>query len=496
MKKILELQKITKRFGNVTVLDDIDFELYEGEVHAILGQNGAGKSVLMKILNGVYKKDTGTIKIDNEEVNFSTPMEAKKLGISMVYQEFSLVPHLSVTQNVFLSNERKNFKIFLNDKKCESDAVKIIKELDVQISPQELVKNLDVGKMQIVEIAKALVKNAKILIFDEPTSSLSNKEIERLFELIKNLKEKKVSIIFITHHMGEVFKICDRVTVLKDGKKIFTKKIEEIDLDILINAMIGEKARNIYKKNNTTNYNLKPILEVSNLKGQKFDNISFKLWPKEILGIAGLMGSGKTEILKTLFGILKKSGGDIFLNGKKVNIKNSTEAIDLGIFLVPENRRVEGLVVDYSIKENILLPILRKITNFKLINDRKGSIIAKEKFEKLNIKSMGLFQLVKFLSGGNQQKVVFAKSLATNPDVLLLDDPTVGIDVNAKLELMEIVSNYANDNNKSAIFVSSEFIELLQFCDRIIILKKGEIVNTISENIQEFSEEMLLKMVQ
>lgn len=498
-KPILEMKGINKSFSGVEVLHDIDFSLNKGEVHAIVGQNGAGKSTLMKIINGVYTKDSGNIKINNKEAEYNTPTEARKWGISMIFQEFSQVPSLTVAQNVFLTEEPRSKTIFLNDNYCQDKTVEIFKSigLDTNINPNSLIENLSVGAQQLVEIAKALAKETKILIMDEPTASLSHKEIESLFRSIKELKKSGITIIYISHYLEDLFKICDRITVLRDGKKILTTEVKDTNLDEVISSMVGKAFKQQRQKNNkTVDRDLVPLLEVSDLKaGKTVDGVSFKLWPNEVLGIAGLLGSGRSEILNLIFGLNKKEKGEINISGIKNNIRSTKKAMELGINMVPEDRRRQGLILDFSLKENLILTILAKLIKFLFVSDKKGRNIAKEYIKKLNIKTEGSNQIVKYLSGGNQQKVVVAKSIAGDSKILLLDDPTFGVDVQSKQEIMNIVLEYASKGN-GAIFISSELDELAKYCDRILVLKKGKIIDEIDSREKMITEEMLLRKIQ
>ncbi len=498
-KPILEMKGINKSFSGVKVLHDIDFSLNKGEVHAIVGQNGAGKSTLMKIINGVYSKDSGKIKINDKEAEYNTPTEARKWGISMIFQEFSQIPSLTVSQNVYLTEEPRSKKIFLNDKYCQDKTIEIFKNisLDANINPNSLIENLSVGAQQLVEIAKALAKETKILIMDEPTASLSNKEIKSLFKSIKELKKRGITIIYISHYLEDLFKICDRITVLRDGKKILTTEVKDTSLDKVISSMVGEVFKKEKQKNSKIlDRNIEPLLEINNLRaGKTVNDVSFKLWPSEILGIAGLLGSGRSEILNLIFGLNKKEKGEIVISGMKKNIKSTKRAMELGINMIPENRRTQGLILDFSLKENLILTILKKLMNFIFISDNLGRNVSKEYIKKLNIKTEGSNQIVKYLSGGNQQKVVVAKNIAGDSKILLLDDPTFGVDIQSKQEIMNIVLEYTSKGN-GVIFISSELNELAKYCDRILILKKGEIIDELDSKGKMITEEMLLRKIQ
>lgn len=496
---ILEMANISKSFSGVTVLHNVDFTLTEGEVHALVGQNGAGKSTLMKILNGVYSKDEGTIKIDGKEVEYDNPLAARKCGVSMVFQEFSLVQTLTVSQNVFLGSKRYRKGFLLDDKNAEKRTGELLRDIgvDVYINPREYVENLSVGSRQIVEIAKALSHESKIVILDEPTASLSHAETESLFHVIRNLKDKGISIIYISHYLKDIFKICDAVTVLRDGYKCFTRNVENTTLDEVIGAMLGKKLEEkIYRaKQEVTRVGI-PLLEVKKVTNKYVKDISLQLWPGEIIGLAGLLGSGRTEIVRAIFGIDPLDTGEVLIHGEKRKITSTKDSTACGIALVPEDRRNQGLILDFSIKDNLLLPVLRRLVNFFLINDRKGKAIVQHYMTEFNIKAEHIEQTVTFLSGGNQQKVVVAKNMANEPKILLLDDPTFGIDVQSKLEIMRIVRDFVNKGN-GAILISSELEEIAAYCDKIFIVRKGEVVQTIIKNHEnELSEELLLKLVQ
>ena len=498
-EKILAMRDISKSFVNIEVLHKVDFSLVKGEVHALVGQNGAGKSTMMKILNGVYTKDSGTITIEGQETEYNTTIGARQYGISMVFQEFSLVPSLPVYQNVFLGKERRDKKIFLDDKKFIQTTEEILRTLDrnVTIDPKENVENLSIGQQQFVEIAKSLTHNPRILILDEPTASLTHAEIESLFNVIKEIKKRGISIIYISHYLRDIFKICDRVTVLRDGRKVFTKALKDTDIEDVIKGMLGKQfnshAVTKFKAIDRTGV---PLLEVRNLTAAKVEKVSFQLWPGEILGIAGLLGSGRTEIFHSFTGISIKNNGDIRVNGETVKIGSTKDSIELGISLIPEDRRTQGLITNFPISENILLPILRKLKRLFFVNDREGQRIATDFMKRFNIKAKDARQEARFLSGGNQQKVVVAKGMVSRSKVLLLDDPTFGIDVQSKREIMDIVRDFVTQGN-GAIFISSELEEIAEICDRILILKKGAVTQEIDNSkAGGVTEEDLLRMIQ
>lgn len=493
---ILEMSQICKYFNGITVLDNIHFELKKGEIHALVGGNGAGKSTLMKILTGVYELDSGRISIDSSEIKIKTPNDAEKHGIAMIFQEFSLVPTFTVAQNIFLGREPKKKSGLIDDKKCLQMARQLLDELKVDIKPNTIVSDLGVGYWQMTEIAKALSKETKILIMDEPTSSLTERETEVLFDFITRLKQKGISIIYISHRMDEIFRICDRITILGDGKNIVTEETGKFDMERVIQYIAGKNLNKFEWKKREGASDGTVVLEVKDLKtNNRVENVSFELKHGEILGIAGLMGSGRTEALRALFGIDAITGGEIYVKGKKTVIRSPKDAIESGIALVPEDRRVQGLVLDHQIKDNILLPSISKIVNEALlINDSEGNKISEHWVRRLNIKANSIYRTSRLLSGGNQQKVVFAKWLANSPEIIMLDEPTIGIDISAKIEIVEIIRELAN-NGKSILLVSSEMTELLAVSDRILVFHDGKVVKQfIREEIS--SEEELQHAIQ
>ena len=496
---VLECRQICKSFGGVTVLNNVDFILEKGEIHALVGQNGAGKSTLMKIINGVYTRDSGDILIEGKEQVYKSAQEARKAGISMVFQDFSLVPTLTVSQNIFLARELSGGRVVLDDRRMEEITQKLLDSIgiDISIHPREHVENLSVGSKQLVEIAKALSTDSKILIFDEPTASLSQAEISSLFSVIQNLKKKGISIIYISHYLKDIFKLCDSVTVLRDGVNVLSRPISETSLEEVIDAMVGKKLGNRASwERSQRKEEEKPLLSVRNLSTNSIHQISFDLWPGEIVGLAGLLGSGRTEIFKALFGLDPIKNGEIFIQGKKSTILSVPDALKYGLGLVPEDRRNQGLIMDFSINENILLPLMNKLTQLILINDHRGKEISQKFVSDFKVKCDGIEQQVRYLSGGNQQKVVVAKNVANQPKILLLDDPTFGVDIQSKWEIMNIVKEFARLGN-GVLFISSEFGEVASFCDRVLVVKKGEITETIvNSDEQTLDEEVLIKMVQ
>ena len=473
---ILEMKNINKAFNGITVLNKVNFSVKKGEVHALMGGNGAGKSTLMKILTGVYTADSGDILIEGKPVSIKSFDDAKANKISMIFQEFSLVPTLTVAQNIFLTREDKTSLGLLNDKECEKKTEVLLKELGVDIRPSDVVQNLGVGYWQMTEIAKALSQEAKILIMDEPTSSLTQTETEVLFKFINQLKAKGYAIIYISHRMDEIFEICDRITILRDGQYITTEDCSETDLDTVIQYIVGQEFDQAFEyQEREYSKEAPPIFEVKNVSaGDKVQNINLKIQPGEIVGIAGLMGSGRTELVRCLFGIDSIDSGEIYVDGKKRSINSAKDAIDAGIALIPEDRRVQGLVLEHSVKDNMILPILSKVNKGLFIDNKKANEISNQLVKKLNVKTDDIFKKSGLLSGGNQQKIVLAKWLANHPTVLLLDEPTIGVDIGAKTEIIDIIRELAV-NGKAILVISSEIPELLAMSDRVLVMHQGKI---------------------
>ena len=491
---ILQMIDINKNFSGVQVLYDVNFDLKKGEVHAIIGQNGAGKSVLMKILNGVYQKSSGTIIIEGKEANFLNPHAAMRNGIGMIYQEFSLIPTMSVDRNIFLNREPKKFR-FIDDKKMIKDSEDILKDLGISINVKDLIKNLTVSHKQIVEIAKIVYQERKIIIMDEPTASLSKSEIILLNKIIKRLKQKGISIIYITHRLSEIFEICDRVSVIRDGKINLTENVKNVTLDLIIESMLGKKIKSGVKYK--TKYDIKrddvPILEVRDMDLGGKDKISFKVWAGEVIGLIGLMGAGQVKIVKSIFGILPDIDKKIFVSGKSIIVNKPESSLKYKITMVPEERQAQGLIIEHSVKANMVLSILDKLKGFIFINDQKGNKLTKKYVKDLKIKTNNINDKVKLLSGGNQQKVVIAKSLSLDPDIMLLNDPNFGVDIGSKQEILQLVRDFT-DSGKCAVFISSEFEEVSQICDRILLIKDGSIINEIKrDDAFDITETFLLR---
>ena len=484
---ILKMDGIVKEFPGVKALDGVNIELYEGKVMALMGENGAGKSTLMKILSGVYKKDGGTIYYKGIEEDIKGPKDAANKGIAIIHQELNLVNDLSIGENIFLGREpKKGFKIDFN--KLYSDADTLLKKLNITKSSRELVGNLSIGEQQMVEIAKALSLDAKIIIMDEPTDALTDKETESLFNVIRELKSEGKAIVYTSHRLKEIFEICDYITVLRDGKYVGTEDLANLTEDTMIEMMVGRKLteqfpRKIIELGDT-------VLKVENLNNQHIHDISLEVKAGEVLGISGLIGAGRTELAKTIYGHFKKQSGKVYVNGKEVNNKSSQDGLKNKIAYVSEDRKGDGLIVELSIKENMTISSLNSIASLLKINKNKETKIVKEYIDRINIKTPSENQLIKNLSGGNQQKVAIAKALMTEPEVLILDEPTRGVDVGAKKEIYDLINNFKS-KGKAVIMISSEMPEILGLSDRIIVLSQGSITGEF--DIKDASQEAILK---
>jgi ABC-type sugar transport system, ATPase component len=479
---LLQCKNVSKTYPGVKACDDVSLEILEGEIHAIVGENGAGKSTLIKIFAGVIKPDAGSkLLFKGEDANINNALDSVKRGIAVIYQDFSLFPNLTVAENISFSIELEEDHKFINWSKINRQARDILGELGVKgINPSSELDNLSLAEQQLVAIARALILNAKLIIMDEPTSALAIGEIENLFKIIKNLKDRGISILFISHKLEEVFKIAERITVLRDGKHIGTYLSKELNNEKLISLMVGRKIDFIKE----TSYCKEEILlEVNSLsKKGNYKNISFRLHKGEILGITGLVGSGRTEMVKTLFGINIPEKGKIFLNGKEVKISSPEVAMKLGFSYIPEDRQLEGLVIESPVKNNITITILKNLLNhFGLLNLNKENSLVDEYIKILDIRPPDQNMLAKNLSGGNQQKVVIAKWLITNPSVLIVDEPTNGIDVGAKIEIHKLLQKLAKEG-MGIIMVSSELLEVLTMSDRILIMNRGEIVTEFDKD--------------
>jgi len=471
----ITMEGIYKSFGGVPVLVDVDFHLDKGTIHALCGGNGAGKSTLMKIMTGVFKHDSGTVKVNGEVATINSPIDAKSYGINMVFQEMSLIPTLTVTENIYLTHEIKK-GLFEDRKKMQKAAKEFLEDLGIDVDVNAYIKDLPVGACQLVEIAKAMSLDSKVLVMDEPTTSLTEYETNILFRIMRNLKQRGVSIVYISHRMQEVLDIADKIAVLRDGKIVVDKDRDQHDMDSLIDYIIGKKVEQQmqYRKREGAILD-ENLLEVRDLSVDgRIKNIAFNVKKGEVLGLVGLMGSGRTEIVEVLSGLRSQGNANITLDGKEISIKNVDDAIKKGITLVPEDRRREGLVLMHSVMDNICAPNFGRLKNGIFLNKKKCKDITKECIDDFVIKADGVDTIVFNMSGGNQQKVVISKWFKTDPTLLLLDEPTAGVDIGAKGEIMNIIRHFVS-KEKGVIFISSELAEVLGICDRIIVLKDGEI---------------------
>lgn len=491
-KPMLKMENVSKIFPGVKALDKVNIEAYGGEVTALMGENGAGKSTLMKILSGVYQKDEGKIFIEGKEAHIKGIKSAEEYGVTIIHQELSTLNNLTVAENLFLGNEKCcKFSRKINKKEQIERSKMFLEQIGCNLDPNELVANINVGEKQMIEIAKALTKNARIIIMDEPTTALTDIETTNLFKVIENLKKKGIAIIYISHRMEEIFTICDRVEVLRDGKYAGNALIKDIDNDKLISMMVGRKIEEQFPYKEAKKGD--KLLEVLNLScNEGVNNASFEVRKGEILGIAGLMGAGRTELAKTVFGEYKKTSGSIKINGKEVNIKNIEDAINQGICYLSEDRKKEGCVLGLSVGENMSLCNLKKYQNsLRKIDRNKENQDIDYYINKINIKTPNREQLIKNLSGGNQQKVILAKWLMLSPEVLIIDEPTRGIDVGAKKEIYDLL-NELKSMGKAIVMISSDLPEVLGVSDRILVMSEGKISGELSR--KEASQENIMKL--
>ena len=490
----VDMRGISKSFDGVSVLRDVDFSVEHGEVHALAGGNGAGKSTLMKILQGVHSSDAGTIRIDGEVVKISSIHEAKAAGIGMVFQEFSLVPSLTVAQNIYLGVEPLGRGGLIDDREAVRRARQVFSDMEVEVDPRAHVSSLGTAYWQLTEIAKALAQDARVLIMDEPTASLAKHETEALFALVERLKARGISIIYISHRMDEVYRIADRITILRDGAWLFTEPLAALTPARIVEGIVGKKIEgemSYLDRGHSPEGEV--LLEARALHaGPRVRDVSFTLRAGEIIGLAGLMGSGRTELARVLFGIDRLASGQILIRGREVSLSNAKQAMAAGLALIPEDRRDQGLVLDHSVRDNLLLPLLGKIGQGPLVSGSRGRSLAARLIEQFAVKVANPARAVRLLSGGNQQKVVLAKWLGTEPDVLILDEPTAGVDIGTKSEILDMIRSLA-DAGKAVIVISSEYPELLAVSDRILVLRDGAITRELPRS--EIADEEALQLI-
>ncbi|MGL5244021.1 MAG: sugar ABC transporter ATP-binding protein, partial [Sarcina sp.] len=470
---LLKMEGINKGFPGVQALKDVKLEVLSGEVHVLIGENGAGKSTLMKVLTGVYTKDSGKILFKEKELYVKNPKEAEDKGISIIHQEFNLLPHLTVAQNIYIGREPKKLGgLIIDDKKMIENTRHLFKSLNLKINPTEIVSSLSVAEQQMIEIAKALSVKSEVLILDEPTSALTESEIKELFRIIKNLRSEGVGIVYISHRMEEFDVIADRVTVLRDGSYVGTKVWKETNVDEIIKMMVGRDIKEKYPKRNPKIGEV--VFEAKNIKrGKVIKDVSFKVRKGEILGFAGLMGAGRTEVARAIFGADSIESGRFYLDGKEIKIKSPTDAIAKGIAYLSEDRKRDGLLLNLDVESNTVLANLKKYSNMGIIKDNICEEVSIEKVKELKVKTPSIRQKTKFLSGGNQQKVLIGRWLCRDTKVLIFDEPTRGIDVGAKLEVYNLMKELAN-KGVAIIMISSELPEILGMSDRVIVMHEGK----------------------
>ena len=488
---ILRMQGIQKYFSGVHALKGVNFDLRAGEVHALMGENGAGKSTLIKVLCGIHKRDGGTVEYFGEEVDFENIAQSQDAGISVIHQELNMMNHLTVAQNMFIGREAKRGGL-INDRKMEEDAGKLFEKIGVHIDPSVRLGDLTVGKQQMVEIAKAISRDCKLLVLDEPTAALTQPEVEELFKIMRELQQKGIGMIYISHRMDEINRISDRVTVMRDGEYVGTVNTAEVTKDDIVKMMVGRVIMGEQKSASNVPADAPVVLEVKHLNaGKEVKDVSFHLRKGEILGLAGLMGAGRTEVARALYGADPRQSGEIILNGKKVKIKTPKQAVKNGICYLSEDRKRYGLMLDKSVTDNTVIASVDDFISAGLISDNKMSIASAEFNEKLRTKTPSMDQLLKNLSGGNQQKVIIARWLMKNSDIFIFDEPTRGIDVGAKSEIYKLMEELVNQG-KSIIMISSELPEVLRMSDRILVMCEGR--KTGELDIAEANQENIMQL--
>ena len=488
--QLLRMNGISKAFSGSKALDDVTFEVFRNEVLALVGENGAGKSTLMKILTGVYQKDAGSIFFEGKEVEIVSPHDAHMLGISIIHQELNLMENLSIVENIFIGRESRKYRIGVDTKKHLAHARELLERVGLKADPNTKVGELSIAQRQMVEIAKSLAFNAKLIIMDEPTSSLTKREIDILMDIIRKLCSDGVSIVFISHRLDEVFDIAHRITVLRDGCTVGTMDKDKTDTSRVISLMVGREITDIFPK--TPNSPEGEALKVEGVSTKKLlRDISFSVKKGEILGFAGLVGAGRSELMNVIFGLDTASEGKIYVDGKKVRIKSSRDAIRNGIGFVPEDRKKQGLILHMTVRENTSLPGLKRFVRFLFLQLSPERNLALEYIEKLSIRTPGTEQVTRNLSGGNQQKIVLSKWLALNPNVLILDEPTRGVDVGAKKEIHTIINSLAKEGI-AIIMISSELPEILGMSDRIIVMHEGRVTGELQRD--EATQESILRL--
>lgn len=485
---ILKMSDIVKTFPGVKALDGASLNIYKGRVMALMGENGAGKSTLIKVMTGIYNMDSGSLYVGNSKVDFRNVNDSQEKGIAVIHQELNLIPELTITENIFLGREITNSFGKIDSALMKREARMLLNKLNIKESEDTLVKNLTIGKMQMVEIAKALSQNAKIIVMDEPTDALTDSETESLFKVIRELTSEKKSIVYISHRLKEIPEICDDITIMRDGKFICEAEVKDIDEEFIIRNMVGRNLDEQFPRVKVEKGEKR--LEVKNLKNKYVDNVSLTIHAGEVLGISGLMGAGRTELAKTIYGHLKKDSGVIFIDGEEKNIKSAKDGIKHGIAYVSEDRKGDGLVLGMSVKDNMTLSALNFFSKLTGLEHKKERANVDEYVEKFRVKTPSIEQKIKNLSGGNQQKVAIAKALLTNPKILILDEPTRGVDVGAKKEIYDFI-NELKEKGLSIIMISSEMPEIMGLSDRIIVIHNGKITGEFLA--EEATQEKLMR---
>ena len=493
-ENLLEMKNICKSFPGVKALQNVDFQLRAGEIHALLGENGAGKSTLIKVLGGIYHPEEGQIFIDGKEVAITDVNSARENGISIIHQELVLVPYMTVAENIFLGREPHG-KFGVDFAQMRKRAQEMLNQFDLGIDADTLVANLSIAQQQMVEIVKAISFNSRILVMDEPTSSISDKEVSALFEIMRNLARQKVGIIYISHKMSELSEVCDRVSVLRDGTYVGTRVVAETPKDELIAMMVGRELNQYYTRDHVKSGDvvLKCVdIDDGKKNYKRVDHVSFEIHRGEIVGFAGLVGAGRSEAMQCIFGLTPGSTGDVFMEGKKVQIRSAVDAMKYGIAMVPENRKVEGLYHQQSVRFNSTIEVLEQFISKLRVNEKREADITQEFIDKMNTKTPSHEQSVTNLSGGNQQKVMIGRWLATMPKILILDEPTRGVDVGAKAEIYEIM-NELTKQGVSIIMISSELPEIINMSDRVYVMHDGRVTGCISYD-EDLSQEAIMKL--
>lgn len=486
---MIKMTDISKSFSGNKVLKNVQFSLEKGEIHALMGENGAGKSTLMKIMAGIYSRDSGTIEVKGQAVEFTSPKQAEAAGIAVIHQELNVLPHLSIAENLFLGKEETFGRTgILKTKDMEKKTRKILADLGLDIDPASPASTLSVGKQQIVEIAKALSVDAEVIIMDEPTAALTDREIDTLFATIRQLQKQGVSFIYISHRMEEIFSLCDRITILRDGEYVGERKISETSFEEIVQMMVGRELGERFPERNSIIGEVK--LAVKGLSRKDcFEDVSFELRKGEILSIAGLMGAGRTEVVQSLFGYKKLDAGTIEFDGRPIKIDNPKKAKEIGIGYVTEDRKSEGLIVDFTVEENVSMTNFSSISKNGLISKKKERSLYDQMVKRLGIRTSGPEQSAKSLSGGNQQKVVIAKWLGIEPELLILDEPTRGVDVGAKKEIYSIINELA-ERGVAILMISSELPEVIGMADRVLVMHEGKVTADLPKN--EMTQERIM----